>query len=103
MRDFDTTIKNSKQYQFSKDEEEASISSKEERITSDLSNKESMTREKDKFQNSNDKLTLGSLDKLSGLINFKKKDAQKKENGRFEHNETENTGIVMIVLGILKI
>ena len=50
LRDLDTTIEHSKEYQFSKDKEEASISIKKERTTSDLSNKVSIIGERINFK-----------------------------------------------------
>ena len=38
-----------------------------------LCNKENTIGKKDKFQNSNDKLTLDSLDKIVRWVNFEKK------------------------------
>ena len=50
LRDLDTTIEHSKEYQFLKDKEEASISIKKERTTSDLSNKVSIIGERINFK-----------------------------------------------------
>ena len=90
LRDLDTTLEISKESQISKDDEQASIWSKEEMITFDLSNKESITEKKNQFQNFDDKLTLGLFDQVTGWADFEKEDVQGYEKGSLENSITEN-------------